>query len=89
MITLVLGIAALVMACIRSSNAAFHVVQFLVAGAAAGIALYDIVNINQAAEDLAERNTLGISATVGWGLWLVLVGGGVAAIAQFVETRRR
>jgi hypothetical protein len=89
-ITLALGVAALVMACIPSDSPALHVAQFVVCGAAAGLALYYIITVRQRAADIAEGgDTFGISASVGWGLWLLIAGGCIGAIAQFVEAKRR
>jgi hypothetical protein len=82
-ITLILGITVVVMSAIPSSNTGLRIAIGLVAGLAALVGLYELVNINQRAEEIAQVTTIGLNASAGWGVWLTLAGGVVAVDAPF------
>jgi hypothetical protein len=72
--TLVLGAAAvLLFGLVR--NSAGRVLTLVAALLAAAVAFYDVIDVQQAADDLASRSSsFTINASVGIGLWLAAMG---------------
>lgn len=88
-LTLLLGAAiALSFLLTRApKTAAWLVIAF--AGIATAIAVYDIVDVSQKAEDLANQNsTINVSASVGVGLWVAVLGGAVALVGGLLALKR-
>jgi hypothetical protein len=85
--TLMLGAAvALVFWLSRKPKASAWVVIAL-AGLATAIAAYDTVDVSNKAHDLANRDS-AVSASVGVGLWIALLGGITALIGGFLALSR-
>ncbi len=54
-----------------------------------GIALYDFIDIQRVASDLSSFSDDVASASVGYGLWIVLIGSAVATVGSFGILRKQ
>jgi len=57
------------------------------AGLAGAVALYDTIDISNKADELARNTTISVSASVGEGLWIALVGSIVALVGGIMALR--
>jgi hypothetical protein len=80
-ITLIVGIAAAAMALLMSGRGRTIGVA-IAAGIIVLVAIIDIADVNRAIGDIGVP---GIDASVGIGLWLVLIGGVVALVGAFIR----
>jgi hypothetical protein len=86
-ITLLLaGLAAVGFLVARQTKAAAWIVVTC-AGLAGAVALYDTIDISNKADDLARNTTISVSATVGEGLWIALLGAVVALVGGIMALR--
>jgi hypothetical protein len=87
MFTLVLGAGAILLFGLLR-NTAGRVLTLIAALLAAAVAFYDVVDVQQAADDLASRSsTFTINASVGVGLWLAALGSVVLLVGTVLAFR--
>jgi hypothetical protein len=87
-ITLVLAVVVLLLALVTTTPTARRgllVLAGLCAAGAAGIGIYDAVNVNDAARRAEDLSSL-VEASVGWGLYAVIAGGVLGVIGAFVRS---
>lgn len=89
-ITIALGIVIVLLALVSSSPTSGNgpaVGIFLFALGAGGVAIYDTVNVSDKAKQ-AESASSFVSASVGWGLYIVIAGSALALIGALMLANR-
>jgi hypothetical protein len=87
-ITIVLAVVMLLIAVFTAGptpRRGLLVLAGLCAVGAAGIGIYDAVNVNDAAQRAEDLSSL-VDASVGWGLYAVIAGGVIGVIGAVVRT---
>jgi Protein of unknown function (DUF2510) len=83
-LTLLLAIAIALVCWLARRPRRAAVVAIVLAGLAAAIGIYDMVDITNKANDLASSTAIHVSATIGVGLWLTVLAAVAVIIGAFI-----